>query len=291
MPRVGTALAILAALLLLGEAAGLVPHAFATPTDEVAEEEPAPRRRARGRRERPARSVSVGLAWRGQLRHGVLLEESEHVRYAGEYRDGGRFWGTSELVQLIERAAARVGRRLPGARLSVGELSARRNGRTAGHRSHQSGRDADLAFYMTNADGAPYDPFAFAAFDRRGVGLAPNEMLRFDDARNWELISRLVTDPDARVQYIFVADTLRARLLRAARTRRAPRRVIARAEAVMVQPSHGHPHRNHFHVRIYCPPADRPRCEDREPFHAWYPGTPPRASSTPPAESADAATP
>jgi len=28
-------------------------------------------------------------------------------------------------------------------------------------------------------------------------------------------------------------------------------------------------------VRIYCPPADRPRCEDREPYHAWYPGTPP----------------
>jgi len=33
----------------------------------------------------------------------------------------------------------------------------------------------------------------------------------------------------------------------------------------MLQPSHGHPHRNHFHVRIYRPPADRPRCEDREP--------------------------
>ena len=29
----------------------------------------------------------------------------------------------------------------------------------------------------------------------------------FDDARNWELVARLVADPDARVQYVFVART------------------------------------------------------------------------------------
>lgn len=246
--------------------------AAATPGDESEETE-----RPRRRRPRAEPSTSVGLAWRGHLRHGVLLRESDHIRYAGEYRDGGHFYGTSELVQLIERAAARVATRLPGARLTVGELSARSGGRLSGHRSHQSGRDADIAFYMLDADGDPYHPFAFAGFDRHGVGFPPNEMLRFDDDRNWELVARLVADPDARVQYIFVADTLRARLLRTARRRRAPARVVARAEAVLVQPSHGHPHRNHFHLRIYCPPADRPRCEDREPFHAWYPGTPPRA--------------
>src|SRR5690606_441603 len=112
-----------------------------------------------------------------------------------------------------------------------------------------------------------------------GRGLAPNESLSFDDARNWELVGRLVADPDARVQYIFVADTIKQRLLATARRRRAPRSIVSRAEQVMIQPSHGHPHRNHFHVRIYCPPADRPACRDREPFHAWYPGTPPRSAA------------
>ncbi|MFO0710310.1 MAG: penicillin-insensitive murein endopeptidase [Sandaracinus sp.] len=235
-------------------------------------------RRARAQRQRAPRrpnSASIGYAFHGRLRRGVLLDESRLVRHAGEYRSGGNFYGTTELVGLLERAAAQVARRLPGARLSVGELSRQNGGAIAGHRSHQNGRDVDIAFYMLDGAGHPYDPYGFAAFDRNGHGLAPNESLTFDDARNWELVARLVADADARVQYIFVADTLKNRLLRTGRRRRAPARVLARAEAVMVQPTHGHPHRNHFHVRIYCPPGDRPACEDREPFHPWYPGTPP----------------
>lgn len=256
--------------LLVGSlalAVGAIAHA--TPRDR---EDPAPRAR------RAPASVSIGLPFDGRLRHGVLLRESTHVRLVGEYREAGRFWGIEELVRLVERAAARVAQRLPGARLSVGELSARTGGPIAGHRSHQNGRDVDLAFYVLDGDGRPYEPDAFAAFDRHGRGLPPNEGLRFDDARNWELVARLLADPDARVQYIFVADGLRTRLLATARRRRAPRAIVARAEQVLVQPSHGHPHRNHFHVRIYCPPADRPLCRDREPFHPWYPGTPPAAA-------------
>ena len=239
-----------------------------------------------GRRRAAARvSASVGLPFSGRLQNGVLLAESEHIRYAGEYAPGGNFYGTSELVQLLERAAARVARRVPGARLSIGELSDSNGGRLDGHRSHQNGRDVDLSFYMLDAAGDPYDPYGFAGFDRHGNGLPPNESLTFDDRRNWELVARLVADPDARVQYIFVADTLRARLLREGRRRGATERVLTRAEAVMMQPSHGHPHRNHFHVRIYCPPADRPSCEDREPFHAWYPGTPPVGAAPAAAEA------
>lgn len=253
--------------------------AHATPGD-------APDRSPRARTRPPAPSQSIGYPYEGRLRNGVLLRESEHVRYAGEYRDRGHFWGTEELVRLIERAAARVARRFRGGPLSVGELSARRGGPLPGHRSHQNGRDADLAFYMLDAQGRPFEAFDFAGFDRHGRGLPPHTSLRFDDARNWELVAALVSDADARVQYLFVADTLRRRLLATARRRRAPAWVIARAEAVMVQPSHGHPHRNHFHVRIYCPPADRPACRDREPFHPWYPGTPPatEGGSEPPAD-------
>lgn len=233
------------------------------------------------------RSRSVGHAWRGRLEHGVLLRESAHVRYVGEYREGGHHYGTWQLVQLLERAAARVHQRAPGARLSVGELSARRGGGLAGHRSHQSGRDVDIAFYMTDARGRPHDPFAFANFGGDGVGRGPNSMLRFDDVRNYELVARLVTDGDARVQHIFVSNPIRARLLRTARSRRASATVRARLEQVMLQPTHGHPHANHFHVRVYCNPHERPRCQDRAPFHAWYPGRPPveegseRASSEP----------
>lgn len=263
-------LAVTAVLVSLALAA---PIAAAAPRPSAGVSESRETRSPRGR------SRSIGYPWDGRLQNGVTLRESPLVRYTGEYRRTGNFVGTWQLVQLIERSAERVQQRLPGARLSVGELSAARGGAIPRHRSHQNGRDVDIAFYMTDARGRPYDPFAFATFGPDGVGLGPNRMLRFDDARNWELVGKLVADGDARVQYIFVSNAIRQRLLRTARQRRAPRSVIRRAETVMVQPSHGHPHANHFHVRIYCNPHERPRCRDRAPFHPWYPGTPPAAQA------------
>ncbi|MGF1465732.1 MAG: penicillin-insensitive murein endopeptidase [Sandaracinaceae bacterium] len=221
------------------------------------------------------RSRSIGYPWEGSLRRAARLEESPRVRYLPEVREQDHFYGTWELEQLIERAAARVAGRIPGAPLTVGELSARRGGPIAGHRSHQNGRDADLAFYMLGPRG-PFAPFAFARFGGDGAGREPNEMLRFDDDRNWELVAKLVADGDARVQHIFVARPLRRRLLRTGSRRRAPAAVLRRAAAVLGQPGHGHRHANHFHVRIYCAPADRSVCTDRGPFHPWYPGRPPR---------------
>jgi penicillin-insensitive murein endopeptidase len=219
-------------------------------------------------------SRSIGQAWDGRLENGVLLRESANVRYVREYRAGNHFYGTWQLVALLERAAARVARRLPGAKLSVGELSARTGGALPGHRSHQSGRDADVSFYMVGVHGRSFDPFAFAVFGADGKGRGPNRMLRFDDARNWELVARLLADPDARVQHLFVSDPLRQRLLREGRRRSAPSAILDRAALVMSQPSHGQPHANHFHVRIYCSPGERRRCRDRPPFHPWYPGIP-----------------
>lgn len=254
--------AILSALCSL---ALLAPVATAAPKDGGQDREHASRGRSR----------SVGWPWDGSLERAVPLRESERIRYVPEYAERGTHWGTWQLVQLIERAAERVDQRLPGARLSVGELSARDGGHIDGHRSHRSGRDADLSFYMTDAHGNPYDPFAYASFDARGHGREPNRMLRFDDARNWELIGKLVADGDARVQHIFVSNALKRRLLREGRRRGAPGVVLRRAAEVMSQPGH-HAHDNHFHVRIYCNPHERPRCRDRAPFHPWYPGRPPR---------------
>jgi penicillin-insensitive murein endopeptidase len=186
----------------------------------------------------------------------------------------GRFYGTWQLTQLLERAARRVAFRLPGVRLSLGELSGKEGGDIGGHNSHESGRDADVGFFTRLADGRPYSGTAFAEFDAAGRGLAPNGGLRFDDARNWELVSKLVDDNEARVQYIFVSRGIRQRLLREALRSKAPAEVISRAQAVLVEPAHGNPHRSHFHVRIYCPPADRPLCLDVGPFWTWYPANP-----------------
>lgn len=264
-------LALSAALV---SAAMFVPVAMATPTPRTPSCDGGRSRQSRSVNGHARRSRSVGWAWQGRLEGGVLLRESPLVRYVGEYRAAGHHYGTWQLVQLLERAADRVHQRVPGARLSVGELSSERGGPIPGHASHESGRDADVSFYMTDARGRPYDPFAFAVFGGDGVGQGPNRMLRFDDARNWELVAKLVADGDARVQHIFVSRSIRRRLLREGHRRRAPASILARAELVLMQPSHGNPHANHFHVRVYCNPHERPRCRDRAPFHPWYPGTP-----------------
>ncbi len=220
------------------------------------------------------RSRSVGLPWQGQLLRGVKLESSATVRYLPEVSATGHFHGTWELVQLIQRAAHRVSVRKPGARLSVGELSGPRGGDLPGHASHESGRDADLGFYMLDGQGRPYAAFAFANFDGQGRGLAPNQGLSFDTARNWELVARLITDGDARVQFVFVAPAIKQLLLAYGRASRAPSGILQRAARVMVRPNEKHPHGNHFHVRVYCNTPDRPKCKDRTPYWPWYPGSP-----------------
>ena len=228
--------------------------------------------RGPGARRLSHQSRSLGFPFQGRLRNGVKLRPSRYLRYVSEYAQNGNHYGTWELIQLLERAAYRVSRRVRDAtaKLSVGELSRQTGGRIPGHASHQNGRDVDIAFYMLDARGRPFEPFAFAAFDRHGHGLPPNQNLVFDDARNWELIAKLVADGDARVQYIFVANHLKQRLLREGRRRNAPAIVLDRASRAMMQPSQGHRHANHFHVRIYCSPGNRPACRDRAPFHPWH---------------------
>ena len=226
--------------------------------------------RGPGARRLSHRSRSLGFPFRGRLRRAVELRPSSHLRLLPEAENDRRFFGTWELVQLLERAAYRVSQRVPGSKLTVGELSAEEGGPIPGHASHQNGRDVDISFYMTDASGRPYEPFAFAAFDRNGVGLPPNDGLRFDDARNWELVAKLVADGDAKIQFLFVARTIRDRLLDEGRRRGAPASVLERASRLLVQPASGNPHRNHFHLRMYCPPSSRPACQDRAPFHPWY---------------------
>jgi penicillin-insensitive murein endopeptidase len=217
-------------------------------------------------------SCSVRYPWDGHLLRGLRLRESKLVRYLPQDAPRGRFFGTWQLVQLVQRAAQRVAHRYPTSRATFGELSGKQGGDIDGHSSHESGRDADVGFYITRSDGTPYVGPSFVEFDGNGRSRAPNPGLRFDVARNWELVSKLVDDEDARVQYIFVQHSLRELLLRQAVRRKASPTIIARANSVLVEPAHGNPHRNHFHVRIYCPPTDRPLCLDVAPYWPWYPG-------------------
>ena len=223
-------------------------------------------------------SLSVGRHNRGRLLRGRELTESATLRFKTRHSEA--HWGTDELVGLLERASRAVATRTPGARLTVGDLSRRGGGRFRPHRSHQSGRDVDLAFYFTDASGTPLDLDRF--YDvRRDLTVRGHEELHYDLVRNWQLVEALVSDTEAPVQWIFVSRYLRAALLEDGARQGASADVMTRAEAILSQPSHGGTHNDQFHVRIFCPSADHPRCVDDPPIHPWISGAPATPSAAP----------
>ncbi len=89
-------------------------------------------------------TVSIGSPNRGWLAYGEPLEAGEHFTVRDKYR-----FGTREVVDAIERAAAAVHEKFPDTpRLHVGDISSKKGGRLKRHLSHQSGRDADIAYYL-----------------------------------------------------------------------------------------------------------------------------------------------
>ncbi|MFO0644805.1 MAG: penicillin-insensitive murein endopeptidase [Polyangiales bacterium] len=219
----------------------------------------APRARGRATQRRPSRprlppSASLGWANSGTLVHGRHLAEGDGVRFMP-----GRVlhWGTEELVALLERVGASMRRRF-GVRITVGDLSAEHGGPIGHHRSHQSGRDADVGFYArlwtARGPGASVELDDYVSFDANGRSLDGRYV--FDTARNWALLEALLTERRVGVERIFISAPLRARLLAYAREHGVASSVINEAALTLLQPRRVSPHDNHFHVRIECPDGD-----------------------------------
>jgi penicillin-insensitive murein endopeptidase len=199
-----------------------------------------------------AAGLSVGSPTEGHLVGGAHLDESPWLRVTPCYAGEDFRWGLDGLVSLIDHGARNVRKQFPDSVLSVGHLSRRGGGDLERHASHESGRDADVGFYITNQQGKPIYADHFVRF--LGDGTAPSwPGARFDDARNWAFVASIVTDGRAHVSYLFVASPLRARLLSYAQKIGAPYATRVRASELMAQPRGALPHDDHFHVRISCP--------------------------------------
>jgi penicillin-insensitive murein endopeptidase len=195
---------------------------------------------------------SIGSPTEGHLLGGMHLEETSYLRVPPGDTAGDVRWGLEPLVTMIDRAARQVRRQFPDAVTSVGHLSQEGGGEIDRHRSHESGRDADIGFFVRGASGRQLLPKHFVPF--RGDGTAASwPGAYFDDAKNWVLVSALVTDPEAHVTHLFVAAPLRARLLAYAERMGVSASIRMRAAEVLQQPHGSLPHDDHFHVRIGCP--------------------------------------
>jgi penicillin-insensitive murein DD-endopeptidase len=207
----------------------------------------------------------------------MRLETAPYLRIVPSYAAGDVRWGLASLVEAIDRAARAVRRQFPDSVTSVGHLSRSGGGDLDRHHSHESGRDADVGFFVRDHQGRELLADHFVSFRADGTAASwPGAY--FDDAKNWSLVQALVTDPQAHVTHLFVWAPLRARLLAFAERIGAPMPVRVRAAEVMTQPRGALPHDDHFHVRIACPAHMQGCIEQPTSMHARRPPHgPPRA--------------
>ena len=188
------------------------------------------------RRDPAAPPESRGRPNRGRLVNGVPMPEGDHWIV----RNPAYGYGTDETVTELVRGFTHVATVMPGAPTPmIGDLSRRYGRAFPPHRSHQSGRDVDFAFYHRDPE--------------RSNRFTHMSSQTLDVERQWELF-RYWYERDV-LEYLFVDH----RLIRTLR-----RHAIERGESqelldAMFGPTggggimrHSPGHANHVHVRFTC---------------------------------------
>jgi penicillin-insensitive murein endopeptidase len=202
-------------------------------------------------------SLSIGAPNAGRQLRAKRLRPSAHLAILDKSR--GRTFAHPALVLMLQRSARQIARSYLGSVLVVGDLSLEAGGPLSGHHSHQSGRDADVAFYARDARGRSVKPTHYVAFDADGKAKDGSGLV-FDDERNYRLVEAWARDHRAGLAYVFVSRELKARLLAWGRRHGRDRALLERAATLFVQPDHAEPHDDHFHVRIHCPERQEAVC-------------------------------
>jgi len=216
-------------------------------------------------------SVSYGKPSSGYLIDAKKLPDSgEGFKTQEIWRARNNRYGTDELLDLIVGVGRRMATKVTDVKLVVADLSSEKGGAArAWHRSHQSGRDVDLVYYMRGSDGKPFEADAMHVFDanaraKDGTGLS------VDIPRMWLVVKTLITAPEARVQWIFMYEPIAAKILEQATKLGEPEALIARARKTLKQPGDSARHDDHFHVRVYCTDRDRQfGCVDIGPMELY----------------------
>lgn len=193
---------------------------------------------------------SVGSPSEGELQNAMQLPPGR-----GYYlRRPHRAFGASHTIHHIQRAVAVVRERFPEVHeLAIGDISAREGGPLAQHKSHQSGRDADIGLY----------------FKKRPEGY-PLSFVRatestLDIAATWALIEAFADTADSAsgVEKIFLNYELQEVIYEWARENGVSERKLEDifqyphgqfAQQGIVRHESGHD--SHVHVRFKCPRDD-----------------------------------
>lgn len=194
---------------------------------------------------RGGQSVSSGRANGGRLYNGVALQDGPGLKV----RSPARAYGTERTIRLIQSALADVKARWPDAPdVVAGDLSQNGGGRIRPHRSHQSGRDADISYYFQG--------------NVQLENLHPTGYETLDAVKTWHLFKTLVDTGE--VEFIFAVRPVQKALYEYARSIgyteeelepifQYPRPNSAREGIIR----HVNGHHTHFHIRFTCGPLDR----------------------------------
>ncbi|GMV42704.1 MAG: hypothetical protein AMXMBFR64_44200 [Myxococcales bacterium] len=217
------------------------------------------------------RSYSVGTASDGYVVGGVEMAlAGDSWKFIPSVAARQTNFGTPQIINAITRAAESVRERWPDALMLVGNLGRQEGGDIVQSVSHNSGRDADVAFYVTDGDAESCTLEHFALMDKAGRQINCSGTQRFDPERNWHFVRHLLTDPGAQIQWIFISTPLREILLDQARKEGADDELYRMAAAVLHQPRDSSPHADHFHIRVYCSRDDLLEgCVNTGPIWDW----------------------
>lgn len=213
-------------------------------------------------------SVSIGDTTHGRLANGRELGESASLRILPRQKERDLRYGTAELVALLSHAGTALFDKTQTP-LWVGNLGRRDGGDIEWSVSHNAGRDADVAFcYREVASGKPASPPDLVQIFKDG--LSKDKTLAFDTARTWVVVKALIEFQGASLQYLFISDALKKKLLEHARAAKEPAAVIERAAELLRQPGAAAAHDDHLHVRIYCSKLDAAGgCRDQGVVHPF----------------------
>ena len=217
-------------------------------------------------------TTSTGTPFRGRLLNAARLPEaSPDYKLQFYSRKNGFTFATTELVAGIQGVAAAMTHQFPGTGpLVLGSLSRKRGGDIPLSRSHNSGRDLDIAFYMETHDGEPVDS-RYHNFLDDGRSQQRPRSFRFDRRRNWALCRALLEEPSLRIQWLILQPALEELLVAYAREQREPPELIERFQQVTDLPGYAGRHDNHLHVRIQCSPEDWAQgCDPAGPVWPWH---------------------
>jgi len=198
----------------------------------------------------PARSIGDTSA--GCIQ-GARTLPTEGVGYVVMHLERNRYYGHPSLIESIQALGRRAAQGL--GIMHVGDLGMPRGGPMPfGHRSHQTGLDADVWFDLSpslhlRANGNRSDVTAYSLLSKFGDGL--NYQLWSDS--HAQMLKTAANQPN--VERIFVNARIKQELCHGTRGDRTWLRKI--------RPWYYH--EDHFHMRLACPP-DSPGCVRQEPI-------------------------